>query len=98
VKGRDLYDFYFKQSDHQKFATFLNERKFRWVLSYDDDSAIHELYSHKERNILFMNYFVHAAKVGREVIISSGNCDLPNWRPEPASVPIDEAVRAHAWR
>ncbi len=77
VKGKRLYRRCFTDLDHARLASFLNNsRRFRWIVSYDDVSAIRKLYS-GEKNVIFMNYFMHTVRIGRELIIASANCDLP---------------------
>jgi len=76
-KASRLYDIYFHDSDHQKLAGYLNRHHpFRWIVSYDDAALIRNLY--KDRlNVLFVKYSVHTVRLGRELIISSANCQLP---------------------
>jgi DNA adenine methylase len=77
AKGQRLYSRFFRDSDHRALAKFLHvEAQFRWLVSYDDSSLIHNIYS-GEKNLLFMNYFMHTARIGRELIIGSTDCDLP---------------------
>lgn len=77
VKGKGLYRKFFTEKDHSRLASFLNAgRHFRWIISYDDESAIRSLYS-GEKNVIFMNYFMHTVRIGRELVIASSNCKLP---------------------
>lgn len=76
-KGPDVYDYFFSIKEHRTFARFINGQKFRWMISYDDAELIHQIYSKRDRNVFFMNYCVHCARQGRELIISSTNCELP---------------------
>jgi hypothetical protein len=48
----------------------------RWLVSYDDTEEIRRLYS-GAKNLLFMNYFLHSVRTGRELFIPSHNCKLP---------------------
>lgn len=81
VKARRLYPLYFQPSDHVRLANYLNERaKFRWIVSYDDVTPIRRLYASGKKSIR-KSYSLHSARVGRELLISSPNCLLPN-RPE----------------
>jgi DNA adenine methylase len=45
VKGNDLYQHGFTESDHQRLARSLKETEHGWVLSYDDCEFIRDLYS-----------------------------------------------------
>jgi len=76
-KAERLYPLYFKDADHARLAKYLNTQKtMRWLVSYDDTDEIRRLYS-GTKNLLFMNYFLHSVRVGRELFIPSHNCALP---------------------
>jgi DNA adenine methylase len=76
-KAARLYDVYFRDSDHLTLANYLSvTHAFRWVVSYDDSATIRNLY--KDRlNVLLMRYSVQTVRLGRELVISSSNCHLP---------------------
>lgn len=77
-KGPRLYDFAFRSRDHRRLAECLNRNlKFKWIVSYDDCADIHQIYRNQARNVLNMNYQVHTRRLGRELVISSMDCDLP---------------------
>jgi DNA adenine methylase len=77
-KAARLYKIYFRDSDHDKLAKFLNhEHGFRWIVSYDDTPHIRKLYRDRP-NVLLAKYSLHTTKTGRELIISSPNCSLPS--------------------
>lgn len=76
-KAERLYPLYFRDSDHTRLAEYLSsQKKLRWLVSYDDTEEIRNLYS-GTKNILFMNYFLHSVRTGRELFIPSPNCQLP---------------------
>jgi DNA adenine methylase len=76
-KAERLYPLYFKDADHARLAKYLNmQMTMRWLVSYDDTEEIRRLYS-GPKNLLFMNYFLHSVRVGRELFIPSHNCALP---------------------
>lgn len=73
-KARSLYSFYFRDADHERLAKYLNQlADFRWIISYDDAPQIRKLYTGKKK-VLAKNYSVRSVRIGRELIISSGNC------------------------
>jgi DNA adenine methylase len=45
TQGKDLYQFYFKEEDHQRLSKFLREVDQPWILSYDYSEEIRDLYS-----------------------------------------------------
>ena len=76
-KAERLYPLFFRDVDHTRLAKYLNAQKMmRWLVSYDDTEEIRRLYS-GTKNLLFMNYFLHSVRVGRELFIPSQNCTLP---------------------
>jgi len=78
-RGPELYRTFYSDEDHIRLQYFLkNKLDIRWILSYDDVPFIHDLYNGSNKNGLLMNHFANKAKVGKELIISSDNCILPN--------------------
>ncbi len=77
-KGNDLYRIYFKKDDHINFAEYFKRlENFRWLISYDDSQFIRKLFATNNQSFLKFNYFANKAKVGRELMISSDDCSLP---------------------
>ena len=77
-KGNDLYRVYFKKDDHINFAEYFKKlENFRWLISYDDSKFIRGLFTSNNQSFLKFNYFANKAKVGRELMISSEDCILP---------------------
>jgi len=76
--GKDLYLEYFSEKDHISFSRLIHAiDTLRWIISYDDLPLIHNLYKHSNRNVIEFNYFANRTKLGKELIISSSNCILP---------------------
>ena len=76
-KAEDLYPMYFKDVDHARLAKYLSkQQKMKWLVSYDDTAEIRRLYT-GEKNLLYMSYYAHTVRVGRELFIPSPNCRLP---------------------
>jgi DNA adenine methylase len=85
-KGPCLYNFAFADDGHKRLAAFLNkDAKFKWAISYDDWPEIQRIYRRQARNIVNMNYQVHTRRLGRELLISSMNCQLPDEWFEPTT-------------
>lgn len=77
-KGNDLYRHAFKKNDHINFAEYFRRlENFRWLISYDDSDFIRQLFSSSNQSFLKFNYFANKAKVGRELMIFSEDCVLP---------------------
>ena len=79
IKGPSLYRIYYDHDDHLKLANHIkNESRFKWLLSYDDASPVHNMYKGFSRNVFNLSYFAHSLKIGRELIMASHDCLLPD--------------------
>lgn len=78
VKGADLYLNAFKLKDHQKLANSLNKHnKAKWLLSYDNEKDILDLYPDRQYRIFDLKYSAHHnSKVGSELMIFSDVIDM----------------------
>ncbi len=78
VKGADLYLNAFKLEDHQKLADSLNKHsKVKWLLSYDNEQDILNLYPERQRRTFNLKYSAHhSSKVGSELMIFSDVVDI----------------------
>ena len=77
VKGADLYLNAFKLKDHEKLANTLNKfNRAKWLLSYDNEQEILELYPNREFRVFDLKYSAHHnSKVGSELMIFSDAID-----------------------
>lgn len=76
--GCELYPNYYKHKDHIALQEFLkNDLKIKWILSYDDTDEIRKLYQDIRKNGIVVNHFAYKAKIGKELIIISDNCLMP---------------------
>jgi len=78
VKGADLYLNAFKLKDHQKLARSLNKhKKSKWLLSYDNEKDILDLYPDRQYRTFDLKYSAHHnSKVGSELMIFSDTIDI----------------------
>lgn len=77
VKGADLYLNAFKISDHQKLAkTLLENKNSKWLLSYDNEQEILDLYPGQAYEVFSLKYSAHHnTKSGSELMIFSDAID-----------------------
>jgi DNA adenine methylase len=79
VKGKDLYLNYFVDKDHAKIANTIGSiRTHKWVVSYDSDPAIVNLYRKYRQENYFLNYSLINASRGEEIMIFSDNLHIPD--------------------
>lgn len=78
VKGADLYLNAFKLKDHQRLADSLNShRNARWLLSYDNEKDILDLYPDRNYRTFDLKYSAHHnSKAGSELMIFSDSISL----------------------
>lgn len=74
-KGPELYKHSMSDADHERLASKLKDAPFHWVLSYDDHTAIRDLYSWAEIKEVKITYTTAIAKNGdrpknKEVVIT----------------------------
>jgi len=81
AKAERLYPLYYSEEDHKALAHYIARQKtLRWLISYDDAPTIRKLYQMKKIR-LKKKYSLRSARIGRELIISSPTCILPNVNP-----------------
>lgn len=77
-KGKELYINYYNHEDHKEIADIVKKLTNRhWLVSYDNETAIKELYSEFRQKIYSLNYSVGKASKGSEVIIYNDKLFIP---------------------
>lgn len=77
-KGKELYINYYNHEDHKEIANVVKKLSNRyWLVSYDNEMAIKDLYSEFRQKIYSLNYSVGKASKGSEVIIYNDKLFIP---------------------
>lgn len=77
-KGCKLYLNYYQHEDHAELANFINQQtSFKWILSYDNVPAIHQLYSNQNRVQFNLSYSANKRRIGSELLIYNDNILIP---------------------
>lgn len=78
-KGELLYLNAYEHEDHLNLAWILSKAQptDKWVLTYDDAEAIKEMYKGSITTLYSLNYCVHHAKKGSELLIAPHNLLMP---------------------
>lgn len=73
AKGRELYYDFYKHEDHIDVANSVQSLivKQKWIVSYDNESAICDMYSQRRRSIYSIGYSARGTKQGSEVMFFS---------------------------
>lgn len=69
-KGADLYMNYFKRQDHEKLASQVEKIKHKWLVSYDNNDFIINLYNKQKRLIYDLSQSA-SNRVGNEILVFS---------------------------
>jgi len=81
LQGKSLYkNNYYVDKDHKNLANHLNSSSLKWILSYDENKFIRNLYSNGSfqwSKSLRMTHLANKTKIGKELIIASNNCKIP---------------------
>ena len=70
---------YYQKEDHQELAKYLRQTdKFSWILSYDDNDAIKDMYSNFKLFHFPLRYTAQNVKTGWELLCHSTNLKMPD--------------------
>lgn len=77
-KGKDLYINFYEHADHQQISQLIAKLKNRfWLVSYDNNVNIRNLYQPFLQRTYELNYHAANATKGTEIIIYSNNLIVP---------------------
>lgn len=79
-KGSKLYENHYKHSDHNSIAKKIQELDEKyWVISYDNTTAINQIYDQYDRLYYDLNYSAQKKYLGSEVIILDPKLEYPDF-------------------
>ena len=78
-EGKRLYLNHYQEADHRHLATYiLRQNKLPWVMSYDDNPLVRQLYANRAPLYLFsLRYSLQKREMGRELLIVPEKVNLP---------------------
>jgi len=79
-RGPTLYMNAYTKEDHAKVAKAILRRRARWVVSYDDVTAIKRLYGSRRMRTLALLHTARSSHVGAEVVFFSDDLRIPRLR------------------
>lgn len=79
VKGRDLYYDFYEPKDHAHVAEFVRTsiRLQRWIVSYDNEPAIREIYKGSRHIVYDIGYSARSTRQGSEVMFFVDGLKVP---------------------
>ncbi len=80
-KGHQLYTNYYFTEDHNRLAKVIKKhlKNIDWILTYDLNEILEDLYSDFESENYYINYSVHNPRKGIEKLIFSKNLNKENY-------------------
>ena len=76
-KGADLYLNYYKRENHLSLASMVLELKNPWIVTYDNDPAIAQMYIGRRQFEFDISYSVETKRIGTELMIASKGLRIP---------------------
>jgi DNA adenine methylase len=77
-KGKDLYINFYEHADHQQISQLISSLNDKyWLVSYDNNENIRELYKEFLQRTYELNYHAANAAKGTEIMIFSDNLIVP---------------------
>lgn len=74
-EGKNLYRYYYQDVDHIRLAEHISHQEYPWLISYDDDAFIRELYRNNGIQQIYLDYTIKSSRKGMELLIS--NLEIP---------------------
>ncbi len=82
-KGRRLYFNAYGKKDHATLARYLlNQKSLYWIMSYDDNSLVRDLYRDRLRALVHSSYTLQSRRSTHEILIA----------PEHVTIPLEQRV------
>jgi DNA adenine methylase len=79
IKGKELYLHYYNHMDHVEVAKIVTSKikKQRWIVSYDNVDAIHDMYESARSIVYGIGYSAREAREGAEAMFFSDGLIIP---------------------
>lgn len=76
-KGADLYMNFYSKKDHEKLSAKIHKMKIKWMVSYDNNDFILNLYKEK-RKVIYKLSQATSNRIGDEILIFSESVEFQN--------------------
>lgn len=77
-QGANLYTNFYNKEDHSILAKKILKLKKSWVMTYDNNNSIQNLYRKRKQYNFSLNYSVKNKRKGTELLITNSNISIPN--------------------
>jgi DNA adenine methylase len=95
VKGKGLYQNHYQHTDHEEISRLIGNIHQPWLVTYDNVSAIRELYLDYPQTTFGLQYSTQNRYCGTEVLITNHTMVLPT-EVRPSRAPVLMKTKAEA--
>lgn len=81
-QGKKLYRHYYRPSDHAALAQFVDQQRYPWLVSIDNQPEIRAMYKNQKIVPIFLNYVVKQSRKVKELLISNVGLLQPEYRDQ----------------
>lgn len=85
-QGSGLYVNHYSHQDHKTLSLFIQNLTCKWVLTYDHEPQIIEMYKDAGKKSLTLTYTASRKTKGLEMLAYSGNCTIPEKKYSAISI------------
>jgi DNA adenine methylase len=78
--GHKLYRYHDHEKDHRALAEHMDSAAFKWIVSYDNDPFVMELFRRQTIVPIFLNYAVKKSRKAEELLISNIRLIQPEYQ------------------
>lgn len=93
VKGKGLYQNFFKHDDHHRLYQSVKNIRQPWIVTYDDTPEINDFYSEFTPRHFGLTYTAQEKRRGSEVIIHNPSLLLSRHRPDIPIKEMDKSIK-----
>lgn len=76
-QGSSLYTNFYQPQDHELLANRIRALTIPWLLTYDNESVIRQLYDGNRQREFNLNYSAQTKKIGTELMVFSDDLNIP---------------------
>ncbi|MCX8600773.1 MULTISPECIES: DNA adenine methylase [unclassified Gilliamella] len=77
IKGQGLYRNFYNHDDHVKIREILDKARFHWLVSYDNNENIKDIYKQYRQREYSLNYSAQLKMKAKEIIIYCDSLKIP---------------------
>jgi DNA adenine methylase len=77
-QGSSLYTNFYQPQDHEILAKRIRSLTIPWILTYDNETVIRQLYDGNRQTEFNLNYSAQTKKIGTELMVFSDGLNIPD--------------------